>query len=925
MIRRWGIIAALVMGLLCTACIEHGPITILIVGDWGGMPVDPRPDAGDATVEPDEGPVIIGCDRNTDCDGVDPSGNATILCVDRRCLVTNCPDNLRDADSDPTNGCECILRGEEMPICNAVDDDCDGAVDEASDLAADVLNCGTCGNDCGEDLRVASFNVDAVICRAGVCGIETCSDRWFNPTGRFEDGCRCGVGNEHQEIPITLPDDTLEVIEPALRRSVPSDARLAYPGQGAPGLVVWNRRSDGNPHTRVIRAQRIDSNGYPLGVAHTLATHEGVRDSTLVSLHSLEPGRFAAVWSHSTEAAGRVMGRAVGAVIATYVEDRHDAPMMITPQPLLVPDGVSYVVAPTAAGMRAAYLTDPDEAMERSILEAVSSQELATVGPIGGPPRARDATLLALACNNDGTGCRVAWLTNDEPNQHLRVNSLTIDEDASPRETARLATSPDGMLLVWSTAALGEATAMAVGLSPDGNSLSSRQVVQTTPQSDAPHGGGLFADYGTGDIDAFVLSWTTPQGITELVRLDDSGVSVGAGRRTSPSLASGRVDAERYFSESPPRTFDLDGLHTGGAPWPGPARVNTPRIAVAHAIPLAQRIDAVGVWLAWTGSDGIYAGQLTDRYTQEPQVPVLLSRGTGDAPLVFVPTMDGGATAASLLNDRLRTATVTRDGAVRVTDRMLQRPPGASAFGELAGLAWGDGRLLLAVGGSIDGEPTTTVVLSETDEAGPLEIAAPDPLFGKVVAVDGPGGAAGALLLSRRANPPTAIFDVRRIDGNGQVGPRQELSRTLSPGPATVVYNPVSRHSFVLWLEPGDERCEESRLRAAVYDASLTRIVDGTELHRAAEGECLDWMAAAPNPGGGVTVLLSSSGRATVLLINTDAFLHPMGGASTSSTGNGNHSLQTTLLGTLGGAISFRVVPTNDESQRIESVRYGCD
>jgi len=107
------------------------------------------PDAGpDAGCQP--AAEIRPCDdSDDDCDGdfdehttVDhcgACGNACSLahadpeCVDEVCVIGACAPGWIDADSDPEGGCErrCVPVEDDETVCNGVDDDCDGVVDEA--------------------------------------------------------------------------------------------------------------------------------------------------------------------------------------------------------------------------------------------------------------------------------------------------------------------------------------------------------------------------------------------------------------------------------------------------------------------------------------------------------------------------------------------------------------------------------------------------------------------------------------------------------------------------------------------------------------------------------------------------------------------------------------------------------------------------
>ena len=55
--------------------------------------------------------------------------NATPSCVKGVCQVT-CQAGFFDADKDPSNGCECTKTNNGVEICDGLDIDCDGVIDE---------------------------------------------------------------------------------------------------------------------------------------------------------------------------------------------------------------------------------------------------------------------------------------------------------------------------------------------------------------------------------------------------------------------------------------------------------------------------------------------------------------------------------------------------------------------------------------------------------------------------------------------------------------------------------------------------------------------------------------------------------------------------------------------------------------------------
>src|SRR5690606_34807594 len=76
--------------------------------------------------------------------------------------------------------------GPQLEVCNTVDDDCDGSVDEGTFLDTDPRNCGMCG-------RVCSYANGIPVCAGGACMLAGCvtghHDRDGDPTNGCEYAC----------------------------------------------------------------------------------------------------------------------------------------------------------------------------------------------------------------------------------------------------------------------------------------------------------------------------------------------------------------------------------------------------------------------------------------------------------------------------------------------------------------------------------------------------------------------------------------------------------------------------------------------------------------------------------------------------------------------------------------------------------------
>ena len=104
---------------------------------------------------------------------------ARTRCVAGACVIAGCDPGRVDLDRDVTNGCEyaCELRGSE--VCNGVDDDCDGMIDDGltppdicrteGECAGTIAGCaGTAGWRCGYPATV-SLDADGGIVPEGDC------------------------------------------------------------------------------------------------------------------------------------------------------------------------------------------------------------------------------------------------------------------------------------------------------------------------------------------------------------------------------------------------------------------------------------------------------------------------------------------------------------------------------------------------------------------------------------------------------------------------------------------------------------------------------------------------------------------------------------------------------------------------------------
>ncbi len=97
-----------------------------------------------------------------------------------------CESGKLDANQDPEDGCECTpsVTGEEL--CNELDDDCDGQIDEDFDLFHDPNHCGACHHTCPTPPNAEP------LCSSGVCQYQ-CLPGTFDNDLLADNGCEAAA------------------------------------------------------------------------------------------------------------------------------------------------------------------------------------------------------------------------------------------------------------------------------------------------------------------------------------------------------------------------------------------------------------------------------------------------------------------------------------------------------------------------------------------------------------------------------------------------------------------------------------------------------------------------------------------------------------------------------------------------------------
>lgn len=130
------------------------------------------------------------CDQiDNDCDGeVDEDFDGLGAPCERR-LMRCISEGILSCNAEGEMACDAPEINLSAEVCDQIDNDCDGEVDEGFSLLVDRDNCGACG-------QVCSWPNGIGRCEMGACLLTSCEMGYEDQNADPSDGCECNTSND---------------------------------------------------------------------------------------------------------------------------------------------------------------------------------------------------------------------------------------------------------------------------------------------------------------------------------------------------------------------------------------------------------------------------------------------------------------------------------------------------------------------------------------------------------------------------------------------------------------------------------------------------------------------------------------------------------------------------------------------------------
>ncbi|MEO1480725.1 MAG: right-handed parallel beta-helix repeat-containing protein [Myxococcota bacterium] len=174
------------------------------------------------------------------------------------CRVIRCDEPFIDARSDEA-GCECQETNDGIEICDGVDNDCDGEVDDFGALGAIRLSC--------EALFPAATNVDGWVCE-GACVADECQTGFHEVDGDPANGCEYCCTPSGTEVCDGVDNDCNGVIDDVPEAELNAACESLFPEARA--VTVWSCVSTADPGQECVdRSSSLGTGACAIGTCRS--------------------------------------------------------------------------------------------------------------------------------------------------------------------------------------------------------------------------------------------------------------------------------------------------------------------------------------------------------------------------------------------------------------------------------------------------------------------------------------------------------------------------------------------------------------------------------------------------------------------------------------------------------------------------------
>ena len=167
--------------------------------DSDGYSTCDNDDDNASSINPNQFEVCDSLDNNCDRDVDEGVTNTYYADLDQdgygdpNVTASACTEPFAHTSNDSDCDGLSSINPDGIEVCNGLDDDCDGSIDDAfmtGSVYTDLYNCGSCGNDCtNQGYLNATPSIAMLLFPAAVW--FTCDSGYFDANSDSSDGCEC--------------------------------------------------------------------------------------------------------------------------------------------------------------------------------------------------------------------------------------------------------------------------------------------------------------------------------------------------------------------------------------------------------------------------------------------------------------------------------------------------------------------------------------------------------------------------------------------------------------------------------------------------------------------------------------------------------------------------------------------------------------